>query len=401
LAIHKTPGGQIIAQQFLEKKLLASNRKIQYIAPDKNNPDVINAIRSIPNHEKTVFFISGLDHANQLAEGSVYRALNIHREHLVEQKICAVFWLTETEAANLPRFAPDFWAFRHRVIEFAPQRGPRNPEIPSGLFLWKEPLPSIDLKEQIRYHENHLSQLPLESSTTTPRLDTTFKLIQLNWQLNNLENFSKHFDNLLLMLEASSSSSQDRGWALNIKGIKLFEEGDRQGALTCFKRALDVQPNNSFFAMNEAIATHGLGKNREALLTANRAIKSDPENIRLQHVLGLLYLSMGKLQNAVETLEVAAQKEPNNLDIQYSLGICYSKNNQPEACASLLTKMGAVPGKSALQSACHSILSGNIEMALVNLRQAINKKEIHEHQLLQDSNIRALLDIQTLTSICS
>jgi tetratricopeptide (TPR) repeat protein len=401
LAIHKTPGGQTIAQQFLEKRLSESNRKTQYIPADKDNPDVINTVRSIPNHEKMVFFISGLDRANQLSEGSVYRALNMHREHLVEQKICAVFWLTEMEAANLPRFAPDFWAFRHRVIEFAPQRGPRNPSIPSGLFLWKESLPSIDLREQITHYENLLSQLPDESSTTTARLDITFKLIQLNWQLNNLENFSKQFNNLLSILEKSSSHSRDRSWTLNIQGIKLFEEGDRQGARTCFKHALEVQPNNSLFAMNDAIATHGIGKNREALLVANRAIKADPDDIRLQHVLGLLYLSVGQLQKAVETLETAAQKEPNNLDIQYSLAICYSKNNQLEECASLLSKIGSTSGKSILQLACHDILSGNIETALVTLRQALNTKEIHEHQLWRDPNIRALLDIQTLTSISS
>ncbi len=403
LAIHSSSGGQLISQQFLEKKLVKENQKVHYIAPDSKNPDVINTVCLTPDHEKTVFFISGLEHANQVSpNGDIYRALNIHREHLVEQKICAVFWLTEIEAANLPRFAPDFWAFRHRVIEFAPQRGSRNPSIPIGLFLWKDQMEWMDLheqKKQIAYYEAFLSQLPDDKNATSTRLDTTFKLAQLNWQSNNLEHFLKHFTNILAILNRFSNL-QHQSWALNIKGIKYFEDGDKQGARTCFEQALATEPANSIFMLNSAIVAHGVGKNREATLIAKRAIKIDHDNSRLWHTLGLLYLSMGNYQNAVETLETIAEKEPNNLNIQYSLAIGYSKNNQPEACTALISKLEkSTAEQNILQAAYRSILSGNMEAALASLRQALDSQKVNQHQLVRDPNIRALLDLQILMNI--
>jgi tetratricopeptide (TPR) repeat protein len=42
----------------------------------------------------------------------------MHREYLVEGNIKAIFWLTLNEGKQLARFSPDFWAFRHKVVEF-------------------------------------------------------------------------------------------------------------------------------------------------------------------------------------------------------------------------------------------------------------------------------------------
>jgi tetratricopeptide (TPR) repeat protein len=402
LAIHNTTGGQFIAQQFLEKKLLKEKHVVQRITPQKDSPDVINMIVSTAEHAKTVFFVSGLENANQLSNGDVYRALNLHREHLVEEKICAVFWLTELEAANLPRFAPDFWAFRHRVLEFAPQRGPRNPAVPSGLFLWKEQLPWMNLnaqKKQITDLEDFLAHLPGDEGAMTARLDTTLKLIHLNWQLNNAEHFSQHFENMLALLK-THINFQYHSWTLNARGVKLFEDGEKSAARTCFEQALAIEPNKSIFMINSAILAHGTGKNREAILTATRAIKNDPTHAQLWHVLGLLYLSMDKPQHAVEAVGQALAHQPDNLDMHYSLATSYLKNNQPEACSAQLVKIeknGAT--QNILQATCGSVLSGNMEAALSGLRQALESREINQHQLMQDPNICALLDRQILISI--
>lgn len=66
----------------------------------------------------TIFFVTGLGNANSLSSGQVFQALNNNRELLVESRVRIVFWLNGVELAELPRHAPDFWAFRHRVVEF-------------------------------------------------------------------------------------------------------------------------------------------------------------------------------------------------------------------------------------------------------------------------------------------
>jgi tetratricopeptide (TPR) repeat protein len=402
LAIHNTTGGQLLAQQFLEKKLQKVRQTVKRFTPQKDDPDVINQICSADEPAKTVFFISSLENANQLSNGDVYRALNLHREHLVEKKIVAVFWLTELEASRLPRFAPDFWAFRHRVVEFAPQRGPRNPSVPTSMFLWKDQLPAMDLaacKKQITHLEDVLTRLPHEESSLTTRLDTTFKLIHLNWLSDDPRQFFHHFENMLSLLK-THLNFQYHGWALNAKGIKLFEDGDRAAARTCFEQALEIEPHNSRFLINAAILAHGTGKNREAILSATKAAKIDPANPEPWHILGLLYLFTGKPQQAVEALEKALANQPEDLNLQICLAICYSKNNQPETCSAQLAQIKNLDAtQNTLQAACQRILSGDMEGGLAMLRHGLDSAFINHHMLLQDPNLRALVELPTLMNM--
>jgi tetratricopeptide (TPR) repeat protein len=225
------------------------------------------------------------------------------------------------------------------------------------------------------------------------RLDTTLKLVQLNWQLNNLEHFQRHFESMLNLLKKHSNSPY-HGWALNVKGIRLFEQGDRAAAHTCFDRALKMDPHNSRFLINAAVLAHGVGKNREAALTATRAAKNDPNSAGPWHILGLLHLFTGKPEQAVQAVQKAIEHESNDPNLQYCLAICHAKNNQPEACEAQLA--GIAASQNPLLSACRNILKGNLEDALSLLRQSLKSGTINSHQLLGDPNLHALVDTSTL-----
>lgn len=60
----------------------------------------------------TVYFVEGLARGGEAA----LRALNVRREYFVDREIRAVFWLDREEEKSLAQSAPDFWAFRHRVV---------------------------------------------------------------------------------------------------------------------------------------------------------------------------------------------------------------------------------------------------------------------------------------------
>jgi phosphoglycerate dehydrogenase-like enzyme len=126
LAVHNSKPEQIKAQQALEKELIKSNKKVKLIKAAGMTPDVISVMCKTTGHEEIVFFVSGMGNAEGLINSAVSNALNMHRELLVEQRIRVVFWLTKLEASSLPHHAPDFWAFRHRVVEFAGSRGPKK-----------------------------------------------------------------------------------------------------------------------------------------------------------------------------------------------------------------------------------------------------------------------------------
>lgn len=118
LAVHNSKTSQIKAQQAFELEITKINKIVVRIKADSKSSDVISAMCGTPNNHNFVFFVSELGRTEDVDAQKVFRALNMHRELLVEQQIRVIFWLTKLEAASLPRYAPDFWAFRHRVVEF-------------------------------------------------------------------------------------------------------------------------------------------------------------------------------------------------------------------------------------------------------------------------------------------
>jgi hypothetical protein len=126
LAVNNSKAGQIKAQQALKRELKKININVKQIKVEEKKTDVINTMIKILDRDKIVFFVSGSGSVENKDSSDFHNALNFHRELLVDYKIRLVLWLTESEAENLPRYAPDFWAFRHRVIEFAVQRGTKK-----------------------------------------------------------------------------------------------------------------------------------------------------------------------------------------------------------------------------------------------------------------------------------
>lgn len=105
-------------QTLLAKSLGESGQAIFYYIVDKFHYDIPLELLDHPKHKRAVFFVSGLRWGGGRGYSNAYRALNMHREYLVEGNIKALFWLTKKEGKQLARFSPDFWAFRHKVVEF-------------------------------------------------------------------------------------------------------------------------------------------------------------------------------------------------------------------------------------------------------------------------------------------
>ena len=105
-------------QTRLEKSLNLSGQSILNYLVDKSHYDIPLELMEHPQHKSTVYFIRGIRWGGGRGYSNAYRALNMHREYLVEGSIKAIFFVSEREARQLSRFAPDFWAFRHKVVEF-------------------------------------------------------------------------------------------------------------------------------------------------------------------------------------------------------------------------------------------------------------------------------------------
>lgn len=125
VAIYRSEHIKDKVQEQILLKLASCGLSVFHYIVNRSHYDIPGELLEHPNHEQAVFSIHGLRWGGGRGYSNAYRALNMHREYLVQGCIKAIFWLSETEARQMPRFAPDFWAFRHQVVEF-----PDLPEAP-------------------------------------------------------------------------------------------------------------------------------------------------------------------------------------------------------------------------------------------------------------------------------
>jgi hypothetical protein len=105
------------AQDLLKGSLNTLNQKVINFAVSTQNYDVPLNLAHHPERNKAVFYVSGINRGGGGDKSNAFRAMNIRRELFVDYPTRVVFWLTKAEAKSLPRLAPDFWAFRHGVVE--------------------------------------------------------------------------------------------------------------------------------------------------------------------------------------------------------------------------------------------------------------------------------------------
>jgi tetratricopeptide (TPR) repeat protein len=121
LAVYQSEYLRQDVEKRLKVRLASIGQKMVAYKIDKERFDVPLALSAHEERAKSTFLVSGLRFGGGKGGNNAYRALNIRRELLIDFDIRAIFWLTLSEAAALPRRAPDFWAFRHRVVEFTDQ----------------------------------------------------------------------------------------------------------------------------------------------------------------------------------------------------------------------------------------------------------------------------------------
>lgn len=118
LAVYRSEFIKNAVQSNLVKSLGESGQAICHYSIDKSHYDIPVDLKNHPDRRRTVYFVSGLQWGGGRGYSNAFRALNMHREYLVEANIRVIFWLTKIEAKQCAKFSPDFWAFRHKVVEF-------------------------------------------------------------------------------------------------------------------------------------------------------------------------------------------------------------------------------------------------------------------------------------------
>ncbi|MBQ10801.1 MAG: hypothetical protein CMJ45_04555 [Planctomyces sp.] len=81
--------------------------------------DLVSILLDRADLSDKVLMVTGLEQVGVPA----YRSLNYQRERLVEGQVKVFFWLTGGEVRSIATLAPDFWAMKHRIVDFPEAAG--------------------------------------------------------------------------------------------------------------------------------------------------------------------------------------------------------------------------------------------------------------------------------------
>ncbi len=216
LAVYRSFFVVLEAENLLTLWLTELGQKTERYIVTPENADIPLHLsqRSPEERATTVFFIEDLSKGREES----LRALNIRREYFVEYGLRAVFWLNEEEARQLALAAPDFWRFRHRVVEFpevpAPERALQL--IQSEIWAKADLERAQDTDAKIALREKLLAELPEDESTLAARGDLLLSLGELyaaRYDAPSLERAEKCLDEAKSLFDRIGNA-QKRGQAL-------------------------------------------------------------------------------------------------------------------------------------------------------------------------------------------
>jgi tetratricopeptide (TPR) repeat protein len=334
LAIYSSEYVHADADIALENRLADLGQRAYHIKiKNKDDANVASLVSELANVKNVTFFIEGLRWGEQDNVSNVYCDLNTHREFFIENQVRVIFWLTENEAVDFAHYAPDCWAFRHRVIEFvdAPRTEQISPRLlESACQGVEDPSETIeDLDAKIAFRTALLTDLPDGNESTAARANLLLTLGILHWRRGDYERATQFLNstiNLAVKLQ------DDCFEALCYNAIALVETdlGRYDEAIQAYQRAIALAPEKISPWNNLGNLYCKLGQFEDAVKAFQKAIEQNAGDAISWNGLGDVYQKLGRNDDAIyaylKTIEIA----PNFAKTWSSLGKSYTKDERLE-----------------------------------------------------------------------
>jgi Tfp pilus assembly protein PilF len=141
--------------------------------------------------------------------------------------------------------------------------------------------------------------------------------------------------------------------SFTILGSLQETQGDREGAMASYKKALAIQPEQPIAANNLSYLMVETGQNLDVALSlaqiARRALPNAPSTA---DTLAWVYYQKGNYSSARDLLEDAMKADPNNASIHYHLGMTYTKlSNNSDAVIQLKKAVALAPNSQTAKDA--------------------------------------------------
>ena len=296
LVFHESESVRNRAEGALEMRLAENGTSLVPFRVDESHFDIPLLLSQYPERDRSVFSVTGLSRGGGKENANAYRALNIRREYFVDYAIRVVIWLDPEQAMALSRHAPDFWAFRHRVVEF---NDSAEPELSRpGLHAWAEPalggawLPD-DLDERIALQEAHLAKLPDPGNTRTRRMELLFGLA-------GLYHTKKAYAQSIQCLQQGKQIARQlnaTAWLAAFwgkLGLVYLDLDQPLRAVRACRKATRLNPQEAGLWSNLGHFYHREERFSDAIIAYKCAIRLDPQNSLAKSGLEACYRQLGK-----------------------------------------------------------------------------------------------------------
>jgi tetratricopeptide (TPR) repeat protein len=206
------------------------------------------------------------------------------------------------------------------------------------------------------------------------------------------------FTSLILL---SSCNGQQRIDKIGTEGVRLFENGDIQGALEKFNQIIEIDSINPEAYLRKADCLDLLGDFQNSIISYSKAIEIDSKNKLAFYNRALTYEKIGESQKVITDYNFAIKIDlnnetiPNNKIIYHNLGILYGQMNQLDNAIKAFSSTIEIDDKYA--DAYHNIgfayqLKGEHKIAIENFDIAIqlnpNEQEYKNSKLRSEKQLK-------------
>ena len=311
----------------LENSLIDLGQKTVHLKiKNRETNDIIPFLKEFTEPAKAVFLIDGLRWGNE-EDANVYSTLNLQKEFFVERQIRAVFWLTQNEIVNLAHSAPDFWAYRHLVIEFVDS--PKAEQVLQqalesawqGTGEYEDQYEDTDAKISLR--QSLLTELPEGEEASSTRANLLLTMGVLNWRKGDFEKADEQLRDAL-KIAAKIEDNWFEAECYNAIALVKTSTDRIDEAIDAYKEAIHLAPDQIFAWNNLGNLCAKINRNDEAMIAFRKAVECNPKDPIAWNGLALLHFKIGYVDDAIEAYRKAIQYLPTFAQPWNGLGDVYA-----------------------------------------------------------------------------
>jgi tetratricopeptide (TPR) repeat protein len=383
------------AELALEKRLAKIGQQVVQFRVDERHFDIPLLLSQRPDQDCSVYSVTGLCRGGGKEGANAYRALNMRREYFVDHAIRVIIWLAKGEAIELSRHAPDFWAFRHRVVEFNDASDLEYLAIPANeLSEGSQGFPDQpgNLDEQIEQNEALIRKLPKQAESLASHLELLSTLASLYRAKHAYDqSIRRSKQGIVIAKQLNNTALLAKLWG-NLGAVHLDMDQFAK-AIRAFWKAIRIDPKDSSLWIGLGRTYFVQGRLEAARKIFKRATKVNPQDANAWINLGHVFRIEKRFSDAIIAFQQATQLDLQNPSANSSLVACYrllGKDDLAEEQIKLTRKI--MENETEYNKAIFESVCGNTIEAIELLNIALEKKQAGVNWVRHDPNLDFIRD---------